>query len=66
MNDFSNFMNTPEHSLFPPTDKNIIEEYRRRQDVGSVAKVFDIARSDVRSVLKKAGIVSKKQGDTTY
>lgn len=60
MNDFNKFMNTPGHSIFPPTDKNIIEEYDKRKDIGSVAKVFDIARSDVREVLKREGISIKK------
>ena len=30
MNDFEKFMNTPGHSIYPPTDNNIIEEYKRR------------------------------------
>lgn len=61
MNDFEKFMNTPGHSIYPPTDNNIIEEYKRRLDVKSVAKVFDIAQSDVRQVLKQAGITIKKR-----
>lgn len=61
MNDFEKFMNIPGHSIYPPTDNNIIEEYKQRLDVKSVAKVFDIAQSDVRQVLKHAGITIKKR-----
>lgn len=64
MNDFEKFMNTPGHSIYPPTDNNIIEEYKRRLDVKSVAKVFDIAQSDVRQVLKQAGITIKKKNES--
>lgn len=64
MNDFKKFMNEPGHSIFPPTEVNIIEEYNRRQDVGSVAKIFDIAKSDVRTVLKQAGINIRKKKES--
>lgn len=64
MNDFDRFMNTPGHSIYPPTDINIIEEYKRRLDVKTVAKVFDIAQSDVRQVLKQAGIIIKKKNES--
>lgn len=61
MNDFEKFMNAPAHSIYPATDINIVREYEWRQDVKSVAKVFDIAQSDVRAVLNKAGIQTRKR-----
>lgn len=60
MNDFEKFMNAPAHSIYPATDENIIQEYKWRQDIKSVAKVFDIAQSDVRAVLKKQGFKLEK------
>lgn len=51
----NNFMNAP-GKIIEASERNIIEEYRRQEDISHVSKVFDITNSEVRKVLKQAGI----------
>lgn len=44
------FMNIPE--IVPVTENNIIEEYRKTNDVKRVAKVFCISTKEVRDILQ--------------
>lgn len=54
----NNFMNEP-GKLVEASECNIIEEYRRQEDVAHVSKVFGITKSEVRKILKQAGIQVK-------
>ena len=54
----NNFMNEP-GKLIEESECNIIEEYRRQEDVAHVSKVFGITKSEVRKILKQAGVQVK-------
>lgn len=51
----NDFMNEP-GKIIEASERNIIEEYRRQEDISHVSRVFDITNSEVRKVLKQAGI----------
>ena len=54
----NNFMNEP-GKLIEVSERNIIEEYRIQEDVSHVSKVFGVTKSEVRKILKQAGIQVK-------
>lgn len=51
-------MNEP-GKLIEVSERNIIEEYRRQEDVSHVSKVFGVTKSEVRKILKRAGVQVK-------
>lgn len=53
-----NFMNEL-GQFIEPSERNIIEEYRRYEDVAHISRVFNITNAEVRKVLKQAGIQIK-------
>ena len=48
------FMNPPE--TIPVTEGNIVEEYKRTNDIKRVAKVFCLSVKEAKDALKRAGI----------
>ena len=54
----NNFMNEP-GKLIEVSERNIIEEYRSQEDVSHISKVFGVTKSEVRKILKHAGIQVK-------
>lgn len=53
-----NFMNEL-GQFIEPSERNIIEEYRRYEDVTYISRMFNITNAEVRKVLKQAGIQIK-------
>ena len=48
--EMNSFMNLPvQHKI---TDKDIIAEYQKYNDIKKVAKIFDLSVQDVRDVLR--------------
>lgn len=62
--DMNDFMNKTD--IIPASELNIIEEYKRSQDIKYVAKVYDISIGEVRKILKQAGVLVRKAINNNY